>query len=262
MISYLKVTTITQIQMGIAALKEKVVEPLLALIHLSALQRNSASPQDFKQKIPKPVVVVTKINGHPAQALLDSRSLADFIVKTFELEKLLPMHLAVQSSRAKINIGCHAELKYQSIKKFRYFDVVNLLNYNLILGTPFWFQHQISVGLNPAAVIVRSPIALPIEGSSICVLESQAADIYKDALERAHQVIHNDTPLPPLRVINYTILLKDESKIYHWHPSKCLNKHNAYLKTGRWQISNMQNISPMLLLTKPGMEVKGVSPRL
>ncbi|OCH86821.1 hypothetical protein OBBRIDRAFT_693732, partial [Obba rivulosa] len=227
---------------------------------LPALQRNSASPRDFKRKIPEPVVVVTEINGHPARALLDSGSLADFMssklahqlgVKTFELEKPLPVHLAVQGSRAKINVGCHVELKYQSIKESRYFDVVNLLNYDLILGTPFWFQHQISVGLNPAAVIVRSPIALPIEGSSIRVLESRAADIYEDALERARQVIReyaapicvstSDTPLPPLCVINHTIPLKDESKIYHWRPSKCPDalrlawneKRDAYLKTGR-----------------------------
>ncbi|OCH93667.1 hypothetical protein OBBRIDRAFT_749080, partial [Obba rivulosa] len=227
---------------------------------LPALQRNASSPRDFKRLIPKPVVVVVDINGHPARALLDSGSLSDFMstklahqlgVKTFELEKALPVHLAVQGSRAKVNVGCKAEIKYQSIKELRYFDIMNLLNYDLILGTPFWFQHQISVGLNPTSVMVGNPVSLPIEGKSVRVLESRAADIFEDELEHARQFLRDyaapicvsssDSPLPPLRVINHTIPLIDKDKIYHWRPSKCpdalrpawVEKRDAYLKTGR-----------------------------
>ncbi|OCH85403.1 hypothetical protein OBBRIDRAFT_739934, partial [Obba rivulosa] len=267
--------TLPAVELNAVATRERQAER----DNLSALQRNAARPQDFKRKIPEPAVVVVEINGYPARALLDSGSLADFMssklahqlgIKTFELEKPLPVHLAVQGSRAKINVGCSAEIKYQAIKESRYFDIVNLLNYDLILGTPFWFQHQISVRLNPTAVAVGSPIGLPIEGQQVRVLESRAADMFENEMERARLHIReyaapicvstSDTPLPPLRVINHTIPLIDEKKVYHWRPSKCPDalrsawneKRDAYIKTGRWQISNARNTSPMLLLTKPG----------
>ena len=43
------------------------------------LQRNAASTRDFTRLVPKPLVVVVKVNGHAARALLDSGSLGDFI---------------------------------------------------------------------------------------------------------------------------------------------------------------------------------------
>ncbi|KZT71104.1 hypothetical protein DAEQUDRAFT_779271, partial [Daedalea quercina L-15889] len=225
---------------------------------IAAIQRNAGTPRDFKRRIPEPIIVVVDVNGHPARALLDTGSLADFMssrlanqlgVKTFELEKPLPVHLAVQGSRAKINFGCTAEIAYQSIRSRRYFDVVNLLNYDLILGTPFFFQHQLRVGLNPTTVEVGSAKALPIEGTQLRVLESHAAEVLEDHLERARHFLRqyaepickeaSDSPLPPLRVINHTIPLKDEAKVYSWRPSKCpdalrniwIEKRDAYLKS-------------------------------
>ncbi|EMD35121.1 hypothetical protein CERSUDRAFT_97042 [Gelatoporia subvermispora B] len=158
----------------------------------TALQRNAATSRDFKRSVPEPVVVVVRINGEPARTLLDSGSLADFMsaklahqlgIKTFELAKPLPVHLAVQGSRAKINLGCTADVDYQGIWEPHYFDVVNLLNYDLILGTPFLFQHQVLLGLNPTKVIVGSLEALPIEGKSVRVLESRAADLFGERLD-------------------------------------------------------------------------------
>ncbi|KAI0077771.1 hypothetical protein K474DRAFT_1620737, partial [Panus rudis PR-1116 ss-1] len=193
-----------------------------------ALQRNAATPRDLKRLVPEPVVVVVHINGHPARALLDSGSLADFMsaklahqlgIKTFELVKPLPVHLAVQGSRAKINMGCKASIRYQGISEDRYFDIVNLLNYDLILGTPFLFQHQITVGMNPTTVLVGSEKALPLEGKSIRVLASRAAELYEDKIEAARKLLReyaepicrdaSDAPLPPLRAVNHTIPLKD-----------------------------------------------------
>ncbi|OBZ62662.1 Retrovirus-related Pol polyprotein from transposon 17.6 [Grifola frondosa] len=253
------------------------------------LQRNSASPRDFRRVIPEPIVVVVRVNGEPARALLDSGSLSDFIsaklahqlsVKTFELEKPLPVQLAVQGSRAKINFGCKTKLEYQSVREERYFDLINLLNYDLILGTPFLFQHQVAVGFNPTTVVVGSATTLPVEGKRMRVLESHAADLFEEQLEVARGVLReyaapicldaSDSPLPPLRAINHTIPLKDPSKIYTWRPSKCpdahraswIEKRNAYLKSGRWRMSTARNASPMLLLTKPGTGVKGIPPRL
>ncbi|KAI0074477.1 hypothetical protein K474DRAFT_1601376, partial [Panus rudis PR-1116 ss-1] len=151
---------------------------------IPAIQRNSGATRDFRRLIPEPAVVVVRVNDQPARALLDSGSLADFMsaklahqlgIKTFELEKPLPVHLAVQGSRAKVNLGCKANISYQNVSGARYFDIINLLNYDLILGTPFMFQHRITVGFNPTTVVVGSATAQPIEGKHVRVLESRAA---------------------------------------------------------------------------------------
>lgn len=105
------------------------------------LQRNSATAKDFTRKVPKPLVVVVHINGHPARALIDTGSLADFMsvtlaeqlkVKRIPLEKPLSIQLAVQGSRSKVNFGTKVRLQYQEIDCERYFDVMNLQNYDLI----------------------------------------------------------------------------------------------------------------------------------
>jgi hypothetical protein len=122
-----------------------------------ALQRNSSTTRDFKRMIPKPVVVVVEVNGHQAHALIDTGLLADYMSATLaeqldiphiELAKPLTVQLAVQGSRSKVNYGTKVLLHYQEISSERYFDIINLQNYDLILGTPFLFQHQVLVGLN------------------------------------------------------------------------------------------------------------------
>ena len=69
----------------------------------------------------------------------------------------------------------------------------------------------------------------------------------------------SETGLPPLRVINHTIPLIDENAVYPWRPARCpeafrqewAEKRDAYLKTGRWKITNSRNTVPMMLIPKP-----------
>ncbi|KAJ3963622.1 hypothetical protein EV361DRAFT_985947, partial [Lentinula raphanica] len=138
-----------------------------------AIQRNAAMTKDFSRRIPKSLVVVVKVNGHPARALIDTGSLGDFISTTFadqlgiekmELTKPLPLQLAVQGSRSKINWGVKTHFQYQGISEQRYFDVANLSSYDLILGTPFLFQHKVLAGFNEPRVIIGSNESLPIQG--------------------------------------------------------------------------------------------------
>ena len=102
------------------------------------------------------------------------------------------------------------------------------------------------------------------------------AEVFADHLEAARRELReyaapicmdvSDSLLPPLQTINHTIPLKDETKTYSWRPSKCpdalrhlwTEKRDAYLKSGRWQMSNAPNTAPMLLLMKPGTGTKGV----
>jgi len=117
----------------------------------SALERNAAVTKDVTRTIPKPVVVVVHANEQPACALVDMGLLADFMslnlaeqlkAKRIWLEKPLPIQLAVQGSRSKVNSGVSVHFQYQGTDYQRYFDVINLQNYDIILGTPFLYQHQ------------------------------------------------------------------------------------------------------------------------
>ncbi|KAG2048133.1 hypothetical protein BDR06DRAFT_896077, partial [Suillus hirtellus] len=246
-----------------------------------AIQRNAATTRDFKRLIPKPVVVVVHINERPARALIDMGSLADFMsstlaeqlqVKRIALEKPLTIQLAVQGSHHKVNFGAKAEFVYQNIREERFFDIINLQNYDLILGTPFIFQHQVLVGLNPSRVVIGSNTALPVKGEHVSVLESRMAEASEDELERAREVLRklakplcakaSETGLPPLRAINHTIPLIEMEKVYRWRPSKCPEplrpqwdaKRKAYLASGRWKVTSAGNTVPMLFIRKPGTD--------
>ena len=252
---------------------------------LAALQRNAAIPKDFTRVVPKPVVVVVHINGHPARALLDSGSLGDFVSTSLvdqlkltkvKLKKPLALQLAVQGSCSKVNWGVHGEFRYQGISGKRYFDVANLSNYDLILGTPWLFQHRVTVGLNPACVVVGSDEPLPIRGDDVARIASRAVELLEENLEKARAELVeyardlckelDETDLPPFRAINHEIPLIDENKIYPWRPSRCpevfrqqwAEKKNAYLRSGRWRVSSARNTVPMMFIAKPGKKVGSV----
>jgi hypothetical protein len=123
------------------------------------LQRNAASVKGDTRVLPKPIVLQVQINGHPARALVDSGLLGDFISSTLAdqlkvrkkiLSVPLGLQLAVQGSRSKINTTAEARIQYQGINDIRHFDVINLNNYDIILGTPWLYQHEVCMGFNPA----------------------------------------------------------------------------------------------------------------
>ncbi|KAJ3002424.1 hypothetical protein NUW54_g5853 [Trametes sanguinea] len=152
-------TAITKVILEGNPRQAKKKKPDLPASCLPALERNAMHPKDYTRKAPMPVVVNVQINGHSARALLDTGCMADFIsttlvdqlkITTEVLAKQLPVQLAVQGSRSKINRTCAVEFSYQDISSKRRFDVANLENYDIILGTPFIFQHKVALGLNPA----------------------------------------------------------------------------------------------------------------
>ena len=147
----------------------------------STLQCNTAITRDFTHTIPHPVVVTVHVEGQPARALIDTSSLADFMsltlaeqlhVKRLPLEKPLTTQLAVQGSRSKVNFRARVHFQYQGADYDQYFDVINLQSYDLILGTPFLFQHQVLVGLNSPRVILGSKMPLAMKGPQVSVLKS------------------------------------------------------------------------------------------
>jgi len=243
-----------------------------------AIQRNASRLKDFNRKTPRPIVVEVLINGEPAQALIDSGSMADFVstklvdqlrLKRHTLAKPLGLQLAVAGSRSKINTEVEAKFKYQEINTLKRFDVANLDSYDIILGTPFIFQHKVLLGLNPTRVGIGSVEPLPIRGVEIATVKSMAAEIKEEEIEKIRQELKEEaqdlcqealkTGLPPLRAINHRIPLIDEKKIYAWRPSRCpeplkqqwREKRQAYLQTGRWRIATGTNAMPMLIIKKP-----------
>ena len=111
------------------------------------------------------------VNSHPARALLDSGSLGDFLsstladqlmVKREKLDSPLSLQLAVQGSRSKVNAQATVRLQYQGINEQRTLDIININNYDLILGTPWMYQHQLCLGFNPARVVIGSEEPQPL----------------------------------------------------------------------------------------------------
>ena len=141
-----------------------------------ALQRNAAQVKGNQRILPKPIVVKVTVNNHPARALLDSGSLGDFMsstladqlqVKRITLDAPLALQLAVQGSRSKVNTRASVQLQYQNIDEARTFDVINLNNYDLILGTPWMHQHQVCIGFNPARVVIATRRRLVVRSSEL-----------------------------------------------------------------------------------------------
>jgi len=200
-----------------------------------ALERNAAITKDATRTIPKPVVVVVHVNEQPAHALIDTGSLADFMslnlaeqlkVKQVWLEKPLPIQLAMQGSQSKVNFGVNVCFQYQGVDYQRYFDVINLQNYDIILGTPFLYQHQALVGLNSLRMIIGCKVPREMKGPQVSGLESCATEVYEENLEKTRKYLcklarplcleGGATALPPFHAINHSIPLIDESKIYPW----------------------------------------------
>ena len=244
-----------------------------------ALQQNAAHIKGNHRVLPKPLVVKVTINGHPARALLDSGSLGDFIsttladqlaVKRKSLDVPLPLQLAVQGSRSKVNAVAVVRLAYQGIDEERTLDVINISNYDLILGTPWLYQHQVCIGFNPARIVIGLDAAKPLSMSSDTKLMIHGLTLEDRNLEIAREELRQyayplcrevaETDLPPFRDINHTIPLIDEKLTYPWRPSRCpeafraqwVEKRDAYIKSGRWKITSAGNTVPMLLIPKPG----------
>ena len=248
---------------------------------LPVLQRNAAVTKDPSRIVPNPVTVVVNIDGSPARALIDTGSLCDFMSSTLadqlrlkreELKTALVVQLAVLGSRSKVNYKVNAQFEYQGINERRAFDIINLSSYDLILGTPFLFQHKVMIGLNDTRIIIGSNIAMPIRGASVTSLSSRTAQLRAENLEGARKYLITlakplcktaaETGLPPMRAINHRIELLDENKVYPWRPARCpeafmaqwVEKRNAYIATDRWEMTNTRNAVPMMYIAKPGKD--------
>jgi hypothetical protein len=131
-------------------------------------------------------------------------------------------------------------------------------------------QHQICIGFNPAQVVIGSDEPLPLKMGTDTKLMVHSLSLDDQRIESAREELReyadplckevSETELPPLRVINHSIPLIDETKTYQWRPSRCpeafraqwAEKRDAYVKSGRWKITSAGNTVPMLSAWKSG----------
>ncbi|PVF94985.1 hypothetical protein CPB86DRAFT_679506, partial [Serendipita vermifera] len=203
------------------------------------MEHNSGYPRD-KRVIPHPVIITVYINGKACRALVDTGAFADFIstsaVESLGLKKEvlaapIPLQMAVQGSRSRINTAVTVDFKYTTIECKKRFDVLNLATYDIILGTPFMWQHSVMVGMNPTRIAIGNDQPLPMEGDDVRTLLSAMMIHEAEELEKVREMLRaegrdlcEDTALaalPPFRAINHHIPLIEESKKYRYRPSKC-----------------------------------------
>ena len=126
------------------------------------------------------------------------------------------------------NYSTIARFEYEGIDSQRYFDILNLDGYDLILGTPFLFQHQIKIGFNDSTVNIGSTDPLPIRGERLGKVSSRLIDVIEEDTEKCRQIVFAHTrsldlfqnaaeaPFPPLRAIKHTIPIIDKTKVYRF----------------------------------------------
>ena len=206
------------------------------------IEHTIAYTKDFKRCILCPIIITVKINRELVRAIIDSGLLADFMstkfvdqisVRKIALAKLLPIQLAVQGSRSKVNYCTNVRIQYREINSIQHFDIINLNNYDIILGTLFLFQHWVSIGFNDSRLWIESAIPLPITGEQVTVISSKVIDTYDWEIDKCRQEIKEytkdlfkdtvETPLPLMRAINHTIPLIDEDKKYKFRRATCLD---------------------------------------
>ena len=114
------------------------------------------------------------MNGLSARVLLDGGSNTNMVSPEFatvakipaiELQEQMTLQLAVTGSRSKINYGAWATVDFGPITPQVYFDIANIDGYDVILGTPFMWEHGISPIFQDDGWIMKDGQRLKVQSS-------------------------------------------------------------------------------------------------
>jgi hypothetical protein len=243
-----------------------------------SLEDNSAKVKDDDRVMPHPIILTVYVNGKACRALLDSGAFSDFISTTLVdnlglkktiLSQAMTLQMAVQGSRSKINARTTVDFTYDTIQCPKTFDIINIANYDMILGTPFFWQHKVLAGMNPTRVAIGAEKPLPLAGEEVHTILGAMSIEKEESLQEIRDMLAAEakdlcedaatSTLPPFRAINHRIPLIDDKKVYKYRPSKCprplepmwREKSGEYLRTGRWRMAAGSNPIPILLIQKP-----------
>lgn len=137
-----------------------------ANIYRAAMRRKKdSSVQPDRSQFSNLLTANVKINGHLAWTLFDSGCTGNMVspefvqahkLKVFELEHPVMLQLGTKGSRSTINHGTNAELSIENgLTTVEYFDVVNLDQYDAVLGGPYLWPHGINLDFDHDVIRFR-----------------------------------------------------------------------------------------------------------
>ncbi|KIJ31002.1 hypothetical protein M422DRAFT_267419 [Sphaerobolus stellatus SS14] len=101
--------------------------------------------------------------------------------------------MAMQGSSAQLTGTISARLQYEDIDETREFDVLNLDKYDIVLGTPFLYQHQVVMSLNPMRVIIGTAVSQPLASNyNVVRIASLTAAATEIDLERVRETLKKE----------------------------------------------------------------------
>ncbi|PBK93504.1 hypothetical protein ARMGADRAFT_1079814 [Armillaria gallica] len=110
------------------------------------------------------LVTALDVNGLEAVTLWDSGSTSTAMSPTFadiskaviaRLRNPVVLQLGTVGSRAKINFGTYSRIDSKGFTGPKYFDVVNIDKYNIIVGTPFMHKNKVVLDFKKKCMIVN-----------------------------------------------------------------------------------------------------------
>jgi hypothetical protein len=142
----------------------------------------------------RPLVAKMTINGLDAVVMFDTGSTSDAVspefawvanMKIHSLDVPMGIHLVCKRSKSKIVFGTSGPVRYSSIVGTHYFDVVNIDQFDAIIG--MGFMRKFGITLEPehdSILISRIPAPTLSEG------EETAELAHRHSLRRARLVSH------------------------------------------------------------------------
>lgn len=98
----------------------------------------------------------------------------------------MTLQMAVQGSRSKVNARTTVDFSYATIKCTKTFDIINIANYDMILGTPFFWQHKTLVGMNPTRIAIGVNDPLPMKGEDVHMVLGAISVQREDSPQKIH----------------------------------------------------------------------------
>jgi hypothetical protein len=185
------------INLGRSLMKNNEHTPLKLRKSSKILERPICSKKETQT-----FIIMVKVNGQKAIALLDSGYTTDAVMpeltritglKIYELKEQVPLQLGTRGSQSKINYGMKACIKYGPIEVNQYFDIVNIDRYNVTLGTVFMRKYG---------------IILDFKRNQVRIGDKELPMLREDAgeyLQIRRQAMHNTLDVPKNRdVVNRT----------------------------------------------------------
>jgi hypothetical protein len=144
--------------------KVKVEDKPPVLFNNRARRKEELGQPERDPALQKLIDTYIDVDGLKAHVLIDPGCTTDLMssdfakvakVKPVRLEKPMALQLAVSGSRSKVNFGTWAPLKLDGLEETRYFDIANVDQFDMILGTPFLWANRITLAFEGDGAIMH-----------------------------------------------------------------------------------------------------------